>query len=116
MQYEQLVVWQRSYKLAVAVYRELSALRDFSFKDQISRSALSVPSNIAEGFERFSDKEKARFVSIAKGSCGEFKTQAMIAKDVGYISAEVCSHWQSEAEQISRMLGALMKTLRVSAE
>ncbi|MBZ9540465.1 MULTISPECIES: four helix bundle protein [Modicisalibacter] len=111
MRYEQMEVWQRSKQLSAAVYRELKELRDFGFKDQITRSALSIPSNIAEGFERYSEREKFRFASIAKGSCGEFATQTLIGIEVGYIPEPVGQHWRSEAMVISRMLGSLLKAL-----
>ena len=110
MKYEQLEVWQLSKQLCVEVYREVRDLKDFGFKDQITRSALSVPSNIAEGFERHTEQEKFRFVSIAKGSCGEFATQAMIGMEIGYIPEAVGKQWKSQAETLSRMLGALLKT------
>ena len=78
---------------------------------KITRSALSVPSNIAEGCERTSLKERQRFFAIAKGSIGEFATQADIGSEVGFVPKEVAARWQSEALQISRMLGALIKSL-----
>lgn len=111
MRHEDMEVWQRSKKLAVGVYRELKGLKDFGFKDQITRAALSVPSNIAEGFERYTEKEKFRFVSIAKGSCGEFATQALIGMEIGYIPETIGENWRSESMIISRMLGSLLKTL-----
>ncbi|MGM0702870.1 MAG: four helix bundle protein [Pseudomonadota bacterium] len=111
MRHEQMEVWLRSKKLSVEVYRELKDLRDFGFKDQITRSALSIPSNIAEGFERFTGKEKFRFVSIAKGSCGEFATQVLIGMEVGYIPEPIGQQWREEAMVLSRMLGALLRTL-----
>ncbi|CAM3377653.1 four helix bundle protein [Halomonas lysinitropha] len=111
MKHEQREVWQRSKRLSVSVYRELKSLRDFGCKDQITRSALSIPSNIAEGFERYTEREKFRFVSIAKGSCGEFATQTLIGIEVGYIPETVGFHWRSEAMVISRMLGSLLKAL-----
>ncbi|MDR5865932.1 four helix bundle protein [Halomonas koreensis] len=111
MRHEQMEVWQRSKQLSVEVYRELKGLRDFGFKDQITRSALSIPSNIAEGFERFTEKEKFRFVSIAKGSCGEFATQAIIGIEVGYIPEPIGQRWRQEAMLLSRMLGSLLNSL-----
>jgi four helix bundle protein len=92
MQYEKLEIWMRSKSLAIDVYKELAGLRDFGFKDQITRSALSVPSNIAEGMERSSNAEKARFLVISKGSIGEFKTQADIGVAIGYINHQKGSH------------------------
>ena len=111
MLYRKLDVWQRSRQLAINVYRGMSICRDFGFKDQITRSALSVPSNIAEGCVRKSLKERKHFFAIAKGSIGEFATQADIGVEVGFIPRDVGELWQSEALQISRMLGALIKSL-----
>ncbi|ULN64481.1 four helix bundle protein [Vibrio gigantis] len=111
MLYRKLDVWQRSRLLSISVYREVGYCRDYGFKDQITRSALSVPSNIAEGCERKSLKERKHFFAIAKGSIGEFATQADIGSEVGFISKETGAQWQSEALHISRMLGALIKSL-----
>lgn len=105
-------VWQRSGKLAVEVFRELQNLKDYGFRDQITRAALSIPSNIAEGFERYTEQEKFRFVSIAKGSCGEFATQTLIGMEIGYIPEEVGKNWRSESMSLSRMLGSLLKALK----
>ncbi|PTQ02317.1 MULTISPECIES: four helix bundle protein [Vibrio] len=111
MLYRKLDVWQRSRQLSINVYRVMSMCKDFGFKDQITRSALSVPSNIAEGCERKSLKERKHFFAIAKGSIGEFATQADIGSEVGFVAKEVAARWQSEALHISRMLGALIKSL-----
>jgi len=113
MLYEKLEVWKRSRLLSIAVYREMAACRDFGFKDQITRSALSVPSNIAEGCERISIKERIRFIDIAKASLGEFKTQADIGSEVGFISREAGRVWLDEASQLSRMLAGLIQTLKI---
>ena len=66
--FEDLEVWKRSSRLAVEIYSALRDCRDFSLKDQMTRAAVSIPSNIAEGAERYSDKEFARFLYIARGS------------------------------------------------
>jgi four helix bundle protein len=110
--FEDLVVWKRSARLSSDIYKKLNGLRDFGFKDQISRSGLSVPSNIAEGYERKSLKELINFLSYAKGSCGELRTQIYIGVDIGYISKEVGQHWIEETRQISMMLSGLMKNKR----
>lgn len=112
MLYQKLEVWSRSRTLSIDVYRNLQQCRDFGFKDQISRSALSVPSNIAEGCERASLRERCRFLDFAKGSIGEFKTQADIGTEVGFIPKDIGLQWQDEANQISKMLGALIKKLQ----
>jgi four helix bundle protein len=85
MRFEDLEVWKRATKLSADIYRELKHLKDYGFKDQITRSGLSIPSNIAEGFERESHKESVTFLSYAKGSCGELRTQIYIGIDIGYI-------------------------------
>ncbi|XLY89147.1 four helix bundle protein [Ectopseudomonas mendocina] len=108
MDFERLEVWQRARALTVDVYKGFSECRDYGFRDQITRSALSIPSNIAEGMERGSDKEKCRFMWIAKGSCAELRTQVLIGADIGYISQSVANLWLEESLRISRMLTDLI--------
>jgi len=91
-------------------YRELAELKDYGYRDQITRSGLSVPSNIAEGFERESNREFIRFLYIAKGSCGELETQILIGMDVGYIKPAQGRQWAQEAKEISAMLGGLIRS------
>jgi four helix bundle protein len=110
MRFEDLGVWKRSCRLSVEIYKALGNCKDFSFKDQITRSGLSVPSNIAEGFERNSDRDSVKFFYYAKGSCGELRTQIYIGIEIGYITKDVGFNWKNEAEQISRMLSALIKS------
>ena len=107
--FENLTVWKKSARLSSDIYKELKQLRDYGFKDQITRSGLSIPSNIAEGFERKSQKEFINFLSYAKGSCGELRTQIYIGIDIGYISRETGEAWIEKALQISMMLGGLIK-------
>jgi len=85
--FEDLEVWERSARLSAEIYRELQNLKDFGFHDQITRSGLSIPSNIAEGFERKSHKEFVIFLNYSRGSCGELRTQVHIGREIGYISA-----------------------------
>ena len=73
--FEDLEVWKRSARLSADIYKTLANLKDYGFKDQITRSGLSIPSNIAEGAERESIKEFINFLSYAKGSAGELRTQ-----------------------------------------
>jgi four helix bundle protein len=83
--------------------------RDWGFRDQLTRSGLSIPSNIAEGFERNTKKEIARFLRTAKGSCGELRTQIYIGIEAGYIEKQLGLTWVQETQEFSRMLGALIK-------
>ncbi len=112
MAFEDLDVWKRSAGLSADIYNELKQLNDFGFKDQITRSGLSIPSNIAEGLERNSDKEKVNFLSYAKGSCGELRTQIYIGMKIGYLSKEIGSQWIAETKEISAMLVGLMGSIR----
>ena len=109
--FEKLIVWQRSKCLAVDVYRKFVQCRDLGFKDQITRSALSVPSNIAEGMERCSNKEKIRFLWIAKASCGELRTQIIIAREIAYIAEPLAEKWITDTRELSKMLCGLINTI-----
>lgn len=110
--FEELDVWKRSRLLSADLYRSLADLKDYGFKDQITRSGLSVPSNIAEGYERETNKEKKLFLNYAKGSAGELRTQIYIGIDVGYIPQEIGKRWLNEAQEISKMLYGLIKSIK----
>jgi four helix bundle protein len=110
--FEDLDVWKRSARLSVDLYKALADLRDFGFHDQITRAALSVPSNIAEGYERESAKEMVNFLSYAKGSAGELRTQLYIGMEIGYIDRNQGKEWQREVIEISKMLHGLIQAKR----
>ena len=113
-----LLVWQKSKALAVQVYRltqEESIRRDFSLVDQLRRSAVSVPSNIAEGDERRSDKDSIRFFHIAKGSLAELATQLEIAREVGYFTELQVEPVLQECAEVGKMLGALIRARSIPA-
>lgn len=116
MRFEDLMVWKRSTRLSIEIYQHLHELKDFGFKDQITRSGLSIPSNIAEGFDRESNKECATFLSYAKGSCAELRTQIFIGVEIGYIDRTIGEKWIQESQEISLMLGGLIKTKRSFAK
>jgi four helix bundle protein len=110
--FKDLMVWQRAKDLAVEVYRHTALgelCKDFGLRDQMRRSAVSVPSNIAEGEERETAKEAVRHMYIAKGSLGELRTQIIIASEVGYLEQDLAIHLQSECDQIGKMLGSLIR-------
>ena len=111
--FEDLVVWKRSSRLAVEIYNELSNCRDYSLKDQMTRAAISIPSNIAEGAERFSDKEFARFLYIARGSAAELRTQLYIANKINLIDNKRTKEYVEEVTQLSAMLHGLVKSLNL---
>jgi four helix bundle protein len=111
MSFENLEVWKRSAQLSAEIYKTFAECRDYGFKDQITRSGLSIPSNIAEGMERNSIKEKQRFLDIAKGSCAELRAQTYIGLEINYISTETGKKWILESQEISAMLVGLSRSL-----
>lgn len=110
MKFEDLEIWKRATRLSVNLYKEMSKLRDYGFRDQITRSSLSIPSNIAEGFERSSPKEFMAFLNYARGSCGELRTQIYIGMEIGYVDRELGKAWIQETKEISAMITSLLKT------
>ncbi|MDW7774591.1 MAG: four helix bundle protein [Desulfobulbaceae bacterium] len=116
MAFEDLEVWQKAARLSGNIYKELRTLKDYGFKDQITRSGLSIPSNIAEGIERTSDKETLTFLAYAKGSSAELRTQIYIGMDIGYIPKETGKSWIEETRNISAMLVGLMKSIKGEAK
>jgi len=113
MKCEKLEVWKISARLSAEIYKTTDSLKDFGFRDQITRSALSIPSNIAEGMEKESNKDKIRFLDIAKGSTAEFVTQAYIWIDIGYLDKIQTKEFIKIANQILGMLTNLQKSLKV---
>jgi four helix bundle protein len=115
--FRELLVWQRAKALAVEVYRMTGSgavARDFGLKDQMRRCAVSVPSSIAEGDERDTDREAVRFFYIAKGSLAELRTQVEIGKDVGYFDEVVFERVDGECAEIGCMLGALIRVRKAN--
>jgi len=108
----ELRVWQLAKDLSIKIYRltqKKEFLKDFGFKDQIQRSAISIPSNIAEGDELETDKQSIRHFYIAKGSCAELLTQILISLEIGYISEIETNALVNDCKTISVMLTRLIK-------
>jgi len=110
--FEKLEVWQRSARLSVAIYQLLQTCASLGFKDQPFRAGLSIPSNIAEGYERGSRKEFIRFLNIAKGSCAEVRTQLYIGMKTGILDKAISLECIGESSEISKMLQGLISKLR----
>ena len=107
--FEDLNVWQNAIELTSSVYTELRECKDYGFKDQVCRAQVSIPSNIAEGFERQYNKEYVQFLYIAKGSIGEVRTQLTIAQRLNYINQSKCDLMIEETRKISAQLAKLIK-------
>jgi len=110
--FQDLHVWKKAKDLAVSIYKltdgELIS-RDFGFKDQIQRSAISIPSNIAEGDDLETDKQSIRHFYIAKGSAAELMTQIIIGQEIGYIEKSYADEFTNECRLISVMLTKLIR-------
>ena len=109
--YEDLEVWKRSVDVAVRLYGLLENCRDYGMKDQMLRSAVSVPSNVAEGAERDSKRDFVRFLRISKGSAAELRTQLHIAEKAKLVNAQSCAPVRTEVTEISKMLQGLIASL-----
>lgn len=109
--FEDLEVWKRVCAQSIEIYRLLEDWKRYSLKDQMERSGLSVPSNIAEGQERDSNGDFIRFLRIAKGSNGELRTQIHVATQLGSISPEKSRELLVESKEISAMLQGLIRAI-----
>jgi len=110
--FQKLKVWQKAKKLAVSLYKitvQGPISKDYGFKDQMRRAAISIPCNIAEGDQLDTDKQAIKFFHIAKGSAAELLTQAIIAYEIGHLSKDHFDYVRQECESISKMLTKLIQ-------
>ncbi|MDX9694217.1 MAG: four helix bundle protein [Bacteroidales bacterium] len=111
VKFEDLVAWQKSQDFAVIVYHHFSGLKDYGFKDQICRAAVSVSNNIAEGFDRHSKADFTRFLYIAISSCSEAKSMLHMALRLNYIDQTTSDKLLFQANEISKIIRGLIKSL-----
>ena len=108
--FEDLIAWQKARKLTQLIYqvsRRGAFAKDFGLSGQIQRAAVSIMSNISEGFERGGRGEFHQFLSIAKASCAEVRSQLYVAFDVGYLNQDEFDHLLAQAEEVARIVGGL---------
>lgn len=113
-EFQDLIIWQRAHEFALEIYRvtdEFPNIEQFGLTNQLRRAAVSVPSNIAEGFERNSSKDFSHFLVISRGSLSEIKAQLLLAKDLLYLSPQECERLLTEATEIHKMLNSFKATL-----
>jgi four helix bundle protein len=113
--FEHLIAWQKARELTREIYkvtREGSWARDFGLSGQIQRASVSIMSNIAEGFERGGRREFHQFLSIAKGSCAEVRSQLYVALDIGYLTQSKFNELLSQAEEVGRIVGGLRTSMK----
>ncbi len=115
--FEDLRVWQKGIELVKQVYlltKEGDLSRDFGLRDQLRRASVSIPTNIAEGFERYSRKEYVNFLNIAKGSAGEVRSLLRVALEIGYLNKSKYNELYNFAMDLSRMLSSQIQSLNKS--
>jgi four helix bundle protein len=115
--FEEIEAWQKTRQLTANIYRFTSTglfAKDFGLRDQIRRAAVSSMSNIAEGFERDGNKEFIQFLSVAKGSTGEVRSQLYVALDAGFLDQAQFTELFGSAEEASRLIAGFMRYLRQS--
>ena len=112
--FENLVVWKKAMDLVVKVYRlcqQCPLSKDWGMRDQLQRAAVSIPANIAEGYERGGRKEYIRFLAISKGSSGELRCLLTVAFQLNYFSKEAGNDVIKDAVEVSKMLKGLINSL-----
>jgi four helix bundle protein len=110
--FEDLIVWQKSQDLAVLIYTNFSNSKDYGFRDQISRAAVSVSNNIAEGFERNSNADFSRFLYFSLGSISEVRSMLYLGVRLNIISLVVSEDLISKTNEISKMLYGLINSIK----
>lgn len=113
--FKDLDAWKESHKLAIRIYQETRGFPKeelFGLTSQMRRCAVSVPSNIAEGFNRANGKEKIQFYRIAHGSVAELQAQLLIAKDVKFIKESTCNGLLLQAELVHKIITGLIKSIK----
>ena len=115
--FEDFIVWQQARELVGLVYAQTRSgdfAKDYGLKDQIQRAAVSIPSNIAEGYERNSNRELLKFLYIAKGSAGEVRSQLYTALDLKYLTQDVCDDLMTRIKRISAGLFKWIRSIQQS--
>lgn len=110
--FEEIIAWKKARILVVDIYKYFEKCRDYSFKDQLFRAVVSISNNIAEGFEKDSDKDFVKYLYISKGSCGEVRSMLYLAKDLGYVSEEKFNSYYVQTIEIAKILGGFIKFLK----
>lgn len=110
--FEEILAWQKSQEIAVEVYSLFGKMKDFGFRDQICRAAISISNNIAEGFERNTDKDFARFLHISLGSCSEVKSMLYLGERLNLIDINQQRIMLDKVQEVSKIITGLIKSLR----
>jgi four helix bundle protein len=109
--FEDLIVWQKAIEHTVDLYQCMKFINDWGFKNQIQRASVSISNNLAEGFERASDRDFRRFLFIAQGSCSEVKSMLYLAKSLNYVNDSAYTRLNQQVTEIGKMIFGLSKSL-----
>jgi four helix bundle protein len=109
--FKDIVAWQKAQDLTIEIYREFSNCRDYSFKDQIQRAAISIMNNIAEGYAKQSNKSFRNYLLIAKGSTAELESMLLVAPSLGLITEERQLTLLEKANEISRLIVGFVRKI-----
>jgi len=112
--FEDLEIWKEGMRICLKIYEILKDCKDYGLKDQMQRASVSIPSNIAEGFERQTNKDFIHFLYIAKGSSGELRTQLYLAKELKYVSIDDFATLFSKLKLLSVMISNFIKTRKTN--
>jgi len=110
--FEELLVWQKSQDLAIKIYNHFGSIKDFGFRDQITRATVSISNNIAEGFERNSNADFSRFLYFALASNSEVRSMLYLSSRLNFISKEEVNDLIERTNEISKMLNGLIKSIK----
>jgi len=117
--FEDLIAWQKARTLTREIYKATQKgnfSKDFGLSGQIQRAAVSIMSNLAEGFERYRTREFHQFLSMAKASCAELRSQLYVALDIGYLGQDEFQKLLTEAREVGRIIGGLRSSISQSRE
>jgi len=111
IRFEDIIVWQKGQDLAVEIYRYFKEIKDWDFRNQNCRAVVSISNNIAEGFDRTTNPDFKRFLSIARASCSEVKSMLYLAGKLGYVDEKNAELLINRSIEILKMINGLMKKL-----
>lgn len=113
--FEEIVAWQKAIDLSAAIHMKFKDHKDFAFRDQIHRAAISVSNNIAEGFDRGSNADFRRFLRIARGSCNEVRSMVILGHRFGYFTEAEVMLFRTECIRLGGTIQSLIKSMRTDA-
>jgi len=111
--FEEIFAWQKAKALSVGIYKAFETSKDFGFRDQIQRASVSIMNNIAEGFERQTNKEFKQFLFIAKGSCAEVRSMLYLAKELSCVENGQLDLLVDNTVEISKILTGLIRSIKI---